>query len=142
MAAAEFKKGQIVNVYAGEFYTAAVTVTQYTVASCGTKQLHLLRNDGSNAEWRAHAPFRGGRRYSDVQAATVDPVAHAAQLRAQFAAWTFEHYVERTARAAEGLRDGMLGAKFYAAGIAESRAKFEAGVADLLPQLREQFPEA
>lgn len=142
MAAAEFKKGEIVNVFAGDFYTAAVRVTQYTVASCGAKRAHLLRNDGSNAEWRVHAPFRGGRMYSDVQAATVDPVAHAAKLRAQFAAWTFEHYVERTGRAADGLRDGMVGAKGYADAIAQGRAKFEAGVADLLPQLREQFPEA
>ncbi len=91
MAKAEFTKGQVVNVYHGDHRTANVTVSQYTVASCGLKQAHLLKADGTNAEWRARAPFRGVRMYADIQATSVDPVAHTLALRKQFAIWTREH---------------------------------------------------
>lgn len=130
----EFTKGQKVNFYHGSFYTAEVKVTEYVVASCGTKRAHLLRTDGSNAEFRMYAPFRGERRYSDVQCASVDPVAHAAKLRKQFAAWTREHYADRTATAEEGLREGRSGAQGFADSIAIDRAAFEAATADLMVQ--------
>lgn len=128
----EFTKGQLVNVYHGDFHTAKVTFTQYTVASCGLKQLHLIRTDGSNAEFRCHTPFRRERMYSDVQAATVEPVAHAAVLRKQFAGWTREHFEARTKTAEEGLASGSIGAKGYAQAIAEGRARFEAATADIV----------
>lgn len=128
---AEFKKGQRVNVYFGDHHTANVTVKSYTVASCGTKQLHLIRDDGSNAEFRCHAPFRRERMFSDVQCATVDPVEHALKLRRLFASWIREHHIDRTECAERMLREGGLGAVAYAKGIAEGRAKFEAATADL-----------
>lgn len=131
MAKAEFTKGQRVNVFFGDHRTAAVTFTEYTVASCGAKQLHLIRADGSNAEFRCYAPFRKERMYSDVQAATIDPVAHAATLRKLFASWIAQHYEVCTQRAEEGLRNGSTGAQGYAKCIAEDKAKFEAATADL-----------
>lgn len=128
----EFTKGQKVNVFIGSHQTAAVTWKTYTVASCGQKQMHLVCDDGSNAEFRCYAPFRGDRRYYDTQAASVDPVEHAAKLRRQFAGWIREHYADRTRRAEESLANGDIGAKAYAEGIAEGKAKFEAATADLL----------
>jgi hypothetical protein len=129
--AGEFKKGQTVNVFIGSFETAQVRVTTYTVASCGAKQLHMIRADGSNAEFRMSAPFRGERRYHDVQCASVDPVAHTLTLRRQFAARTREHYEDRTRIAERLLREGSIGARGYADAIAKGRAKFEAATADL-----------
>jgi hypothetical protein len=129
--AAEFKKGQRVNVYFGDFHTANVKVESYTVASCGAKQLHLICNDGSNAEFRCYAPFRRERMYSDVQCASVDPVAHTLALRKRFAGWTREHFADRTRTAEQGLQDGDMGAVGYAKAIAESKARFEAATADL-----------
>lgn len=129
---AEFTKGQQVNVYFGDHSTAAVKVVAYTVASCGVKRMHLIRADGSNAEWSCRAPFRGNRQFSDVQAASVDPVAHAAALRRQFATWIQAHYADRTARAEQGLANGDIGARGYADGIAQSKAAFEAATADIV----------
>lgn len=124
MAKAEFTKGQIVNVYMGDFYTCNVKVVQYVVASCGAKQMHLLRNDGTNAEWRCRAPFRGVRQYGDVQCATVDPVAHTLALRKLFATWTAEHFADRAER--YGSDAG------YMKSLNEARARFEAATADLV----------
>lgn len=132
MTKPEFKKDQLVNVYFGSFDTAAVTYRTYRVAACGLKQMHLVRvDDGSNAEFRVSAPFRGERRYYDTQCASVDPVEHAARLRRQFAGWTAEHYADRTQAAERALREGTGGAEGYARALAESRAKFEAATADL-----------
>lgn len=133
MTKPEFKKGQLVNVYYGGFETAAVTYRTYRVAACGLKQMHLVRvDDGSNAEFRFSAPFRGERRWHDAQCASVDPVQHAARLRRQFAGWTAEHYADRTQCAEKMLSEGARGAEGYARAIAESKAKFELAVADLL----------
>jgi hypothetical protein len=131
MSKPEFKKGQRVNVYFGSFETADVTVQAYIVASCGLKQLHMVRDDGSNAEFRLHAPFRRERMYSDVQCASVDVAAHTLTLRRRFAAWTREHYANRTENAERLLREGGIGAQGYAKAIAEGKAKFESATADL-----------
>lgn len=130
---AEFKKGQQVVVYTGNYRTAEVSAKEYTVLSCGVKQMHLLRNDGSNAEFRVTAPFRGERRYSDVQCATVDRVAHALALRVQFARWTAAHYAACAARAAEMLEEGgrTPGNLGYAEAIAREQAALEAATADI-----------
>ena len=130
----EFRKGQLVNVFHGDSGTAAVKWAAYAVASCGLRQMHLIRADGSNAETRKHAPFRGDNRFHDVQDAGVDPVAHAAALRAQFAGWIRVHYDRRTQEAERGLAEGRIGAAGYAKAISEGRAKFEAATADLTPQ--------
>lgn len=130
----EFKKGQTVVVYTGDFYTCDVKCVEYTVRSCGAKQMHLIRNDGSNAEFRVNAPFRRERMYSDVQCASVDRVAHAAMLRRRFAGWTREHFENRTALAEEMIREGIVGAQGYAKSIAKLRADFEAATADLVAE--------
>ena len=123
-AKAEFKKGQKVVVYTGDFYTANVKATEYTVASCGAKQLHLIRNDGSNAEFRCYAPFRGERRYQDVQCASVDVAAHTLALRRQFAAWTREHFQRCLGYTGEG-KDGYLEV------VTKKYELFQAATADL-----------
>jgi hypothetical protein len=131
MAKAEFTKGQKVNVYTVDHHTAAVRVESFVVASCGLKQLHLVCDDGSNAEFRLHAPFRGPNRFGDVQAATVDPVEHAAALRVQSARWVRDHYIDRTRNAERLIAEGAIGAAGYAQAIAEGRARFEAATADI-----------
>lgn len=131
MAKAEFTKGQGVYVYNVCYATANVTYKPHTVASCGAKQMYLLREDGSNARVKYSAPFRGENRYQDVQCATVDPVAHAATLRKQFAARIAAHFAACEARAAELLSTGSVGARGYAAAIADKKARFEHATADL-----------
>lgn len=132
MSKPAFTKGQKVNVYFGDFYTANVLVKSYTVGSCGQKQMHLIRDDGSNALFRVSAPYRAERMYFDVQCATVDPVEHAAARRKIQAAWTREHFADRTATAEKRLLENPgRGSEGDAKVIAEGKAKFEAATADI-----------
>lgn len=83
MAKAKFSKGQEVYRFASWDDKGTFSVRKYVVNSCGARQMHLRRvDDGSNAEFRAYAPFTGFELVSDV----ADPTARALEYAAAYIA--------------------------------------------------------
>lgn len=93
-ALAQFTRGQRVTSFCQYDCKGTIGITEYVVSTCGKKRAHLLKADGSNAEWRVHMDVGDQYPYHTIIPALPEAErdAYALKMAADFLVQKREHY--------------------------------------------------